>query len=137
MKLENQVVSLELAKKLKELGVKQESYFWWYPEHQQLLSDNTLSTVPTMLVDRNYRRGTSPNGDFVSAFTVAELGEMLPPHFPTLLSDFGLYDCYANSNLISLTKSVSAVNEADARAGMLIYLIGNNLLTPTNNTKED
>ena len=29
MKLENQVCSLELAKKLKELGVKQESLFWW------------------------------------------------------------------------------------------------------------
>lgn len=29
MKLESQVVSLELAKKLKELGVKQESLFQW------------------------------------------------------------------------------------------------------------
>jgi hypothetical protein len=29
MPLENQVVSLELAKKLKELGMKQESLFYW------------------------------------------------------------------------------------------------------------
>ena len=29
MKLENQVVSLEIAKSLKELGVKQESLFYW------------------------------------------------------------------------------------------------------------
>jgi hypothetical protein len=29
MNLNQQVCSLELARKLKELGVKQESYFWW------------------------------------------------------------------------------------------------------------
>lgn len=29
MKLENQVVSLDIAKRLKELGVKQESLFWY------------------------------------------------------------------------------------------------------------
>jgi len=29
MKLENQVCSLEHAKKLKELGVKQENIWWW------------------------------------------------------------------------------------------------------------
>jgi hypothetical protein len=29
MKLENQVCSLDLAKRLKELGVKQDSYFKW------------------------------------------------------------------------------------------------------------
>ena len=29
MKLEDQVCSLELAKKLKELGVKQDSLFYW------------------------------------------------------------------------------------------------------------
>ena len=32
MTLEQQVCSLELAKRLKELGVKQESYFVWHRE---------------------------------------------------------------------------------------------------------
>jgi hypothetical protein len=29
MKIEDQVTSLELSKKLKKLGVRQESYFYW------------------------------------------------------------------------------------------------------------
>ena len=32
MKLKDQVTSLELAKKLKELGVKQNSFFNWYQD---------------------------------------------------------------------------------------------------------
>lgn len=32
MELEKQVVSLELAKQLKELGVKQDSLYWWVNE---------------------------------------------------------------------------------------------------------
>ena len=35
MKLEEQVCSLELAKELKELGVKQDSMFYW--EHTETL----------------------------------------------------------------------------------------------------
>lgn len=63
MTLESQVVSLELAKRLKELGVKQESFFWWrsplahygYPDWS--LSDGELGH----------------GSESYSAFTVAEL----------------------------------------------------------------
>lgn len=36
MNLEQQVVSLELAKKLKELGVKQKSMFGWLIENNHI-----------------------------------------------------------------------------------------------------
>lgn len=36
MKLEDQCVSLEIAKKLKEVGVKQESLFcWWFASNKK------------------------------------------------------------------------------------------------------
>lgn len=67
MKLEEQVCSLELAKRLKELGCKQESYFVWGQEH------SGLKNCPWKVM-----RWSDPKfkgeeyGDF-AAFTVAEL----------------------------------------------------------------
>src|SRR5207237_834898 len=64
MQLEEQVVSLELAKKLEELGVKQVSYFYWI--RRKPFNDYSLGTDV-------YKETT-----FYSAFSVAELGELLP-----------------------------------------------------------
>lgn len=36
MKVEQQVVSLELAKQLKELGVRQDSHFCWFPDYANI-----------------------------------------------------------------------------------------------------
>ena len=69
MKLEEQVTSLELSKKLKELGIKQNSLFWWSREHQKDLHKITFSYSVFETAD------PEPH---ISAFTVAELGEMLP-----------------------------------------------------------
>lgn len=74
MKLEQQVTSLELSKKLKSLGVPQESLFKWVSQ----MSSGTLSP-------RYFDIAIIPTSQFVpgaceivcSAFTVAELGEML------------------------------------------------------------
>ena len=78
MRIEDQVCSLELAKKLKELGVKQESAFYWV-EIQIPFSDKTQFVFWRM----DETKGTHPKGihvkEYLSAFTVAELGEMLPP----------------------------------------------------------
>lgn len=78
MELEKQVCSLALAKKLKELGVKQDSLFWWHPI-PKILPDSG-GTVVSNGYDISYAETGRffGSGAKISAFTVAELGEMLP-----------------------------------------------------------
>lgn len=127
MKLEDQVVSLELAKKLKELGVKQESLFHWTETH-----------IPYIEWVVKY----NPQGLFqtLSAFTVAELGEMLPNIVQTgdtlsqpvtgKSNNKPGYGCsLIDANRVTTHSLHQAETEADARAKMLIYLIENNLIT--------
>ena len=46
MKLEDQVVNLKLANKLKELGVKQESHFMWkYDAGYYLVATNSATEL--------------------------------------------------------------------------------------------
>jgi hypothetical protein len=133
MTLENQVVSLELAQKLKELGVKQESLFHWSR------GDNHGG------LEVRYRQYVSEkDGEAVehcSAFTVAELGEMLPKGQMK-----NGYEAHANLSFCVIDgpwentehgQSRSHVyldaykrkhSEADARAKMLIYLLENKLI---------
>lgn len=70
MKIENQVCTLEQAKKLKELGVEQDSISWWKCNDDQ----NVVICGCTKKMNEKH---FSFNNWF-SAFTVAELGVMLP-----------------------------------------------------------
>ena len=112
MPLEKQVVSLELAKRLKELGVKQESLFWWV----EIPADKQLYIQPEYTA-----KLFSPR---YSAFTVAELGEMLPRG--TISHKLGKEWYFLNREK---TRDVIADTEADCRSKMLIYLVENKLLT--------
>jgi hypothetical protein len=114
MELKDQVCSLELAKKLKELGVKQESICQWI----QLGRNNQW------FIDDGCRSGRKEDG--YSAFTVAELGEILKENI-TFSSNVGsgTKKWYV---VDSRSKTVEADTEADARAKMLIYLIENKLI---------
>jgi hypothetical protein len=150
MKLEDQVCSLELAKKLKELGVKQESLFWY-----TCFNDGTTD------IHFQYDRKYVPPAHY-SAFTVAELGALLPKSIfiktedeeKKIFSNFRLvtgrniiveeekpvevwtinYICDTTNQFRNwlfdamLTKNIYDVNEANTRAKMLIYLIENKLI---------
>jgi hypothetical protein len=132
MKLEDQVVSLELAKKLKELGVRQESAFYW----RQEIIGSVLGD------DKRWVLKDWTNGDFLSAFTVAELGEMLPGFFPHDRGEMRFHSAKTHgrghwiaeyvANTPLRTSSFGAEyeryfqtadTEANARAKMLVYLI--------------
>src|SRR5438093_6486732 len=73
MELSKQGCSLQLARRLKELGVEQQSLFYWVKE-VTTQGDNYLIAYLYGVNDTKRR--------FIniqcSAFTVAELGEMLP-----------------------------------------------------------
>lgn len=69
MNLSDQVCSLELAKKLKELGVKQDSLFYYSDKHY-LIGGNDLNGYEI--------RADLLCKQQISAFTVAELIDMLP-----------------------------------------------------------
>lgn len=121
MKLQDQVVSLELAKKLKELGVEQESHFYHefvYPDYHSIIQ-------------------SLPSKENYSAYTVAELGEMLPGNDGThyFVTQKGVMGnlWYCTRKCMNGNKDdhkTEDKNEANARAQMLIYLIENNLLDP-------
>ena len=133
MELENQVCSLKLAKRLKELEVKQESLWYWQKSvciknHHELLSVNCFRDKNNIYKDnRNY-----------SAFTVAELGEMLPlesHYIRTELHRNSMSDTY--KYLLHICgKDFYADTEANARAKMLIYLLENNLIKKSANRGE-
>ena len=131
MKLEKQVTSLKLSKKLKKLGVEQESLWLWDTQ-----PDNKGGI-------RGLRRWTDesishPN-QFVPAFTVAELGEMLPLRFETKRTYYQIHISHWLNGWVIEYKSPKqfskyyrrADTEANARAKMLIYLIENKLIKGT------
>ena len=123
MKLKDQVVCRELSQKIDELGIKEESLYGWY-KHSFIGLKSWWALVPN-------RDNSLKN---ISAYTVAELGEMLPN---TIKIESRVYmlkmDKFANEFFITYfsdgkAKSFQSYTEANARAKMLIWLKENKLL---------
>lgn len=124
--MENHVTNLELSKKLKELGVKQRSTFYWHKNigNQFYIKRMLIHTV-------------NVKSD-ISAFTASELGEILPKR---LIGDHPLWyltihcnDNYYNVGYETFNGKIEKDFEArdknmtNAMAKMLIYLIEQKLL---------
>lgn len=148
MKIQDQVCTLEQAKKLKELGVEQESLFY-YIDNMVL----GLEGIKVKEQTKSYKiNGVVQDGGVVryySAFTVAELGELLPiedmpdgrdwqqrpfrdyyPHTGKIMWKYDdPYTKYGRERKVTEAKT-----EAEARAAMLIYLLENNLMPCTTQT---
>lgn len=148
MKLKQQVSSKKPSKRLKELGVKQKSLWYWNYQafitgYQWIL---TMSR-PDFGEDQEIEQTT----EGYSAFTVAELGEMLPRYnvksFPwtwetapiflngenqfeiNFLDDRYVDDRETMQHFSLLSEPIYASTEADSRAAMLIYLLENKFIT--------
>lgn len=130
MKLENQVCSLELAQKLKSLGVKQESLFCW----------QYFEPTPAKYHDPEYRLKFCEHKpdketywEHVSAFTCSELGDMLPMEYMSIKYGgdrwFGVKQgALWEFEMIKYPDPIVSNLEADCRAKILIYLLENKLI---------
>lgn len=123
MKLESQVCSLELSKKLKALGVRQESYFVW-------AEDATIFSTGGIGLRMNHHDGS----EVCAAFSVAELLGMMPICFQVWRGACGgeQYICRTKRNGSKSRKALDyfvAPTAADATAKMLCYLLENKIIS--------
>ncbi len=122
MELEKQVVSLELAKKLKELGVKQESLFYW----SQYTDDSNDRRWQIGYRSRTVRFNNEPL-DWYCAFTVTELTAMMQDFYEEKIGrKVELPD--------ELDKRISAglfcMFDPNFQAQLLIFLIETGVINP-------
>ena len=143
MELEKQVGSLDSAKRLKELGVKQDSLFYYYPKPKVVEnSGGKVIRDGYKILYGDSARVYGVDAKY-SAFTVAELGEMLPvsvtikdkwhklisTHQDSSVKNYW-YGGYGNDKDLELCYFYGILTEADCRAKMLIYLLENKIIIP-------
>jgi hypothetical protein len=131
-KIAKQVCSPALAQHLKVLGVPQDSLWYWVA--------SSGGTYPLLAAEEELSAAPLFQAAAVSAFTVGELGELLPSTieqdgevllFRGLKSPRGFSVAYVLT-LADRSSGVErkAATEAEARAQLLIYLLEQGLYTP-------
>jgi hypothetical protein len=145
MELTKQVCSLELAKRLKELGVKQDGLHAWWVNHSfpkvdkpdKYNADHWRAPITYSVQPKYFDKPLAwgHNDELCSAFTVAELGEFLPASITLDKGDTHnciFTDRFHEKWLVGYTDIRDddvnyADTEADARAECLIYLLEHKL----------
>ena len=123
MKIEDQVCTLEQAKKLKELRILQQSAFKYVGE----LAD-ILDLVTTSGYEWEYHPGHGDRQIQLSAFTVAELGIMLNAKSNETKNCHYHNPSKMYSHLRAFNPSLFRT-EAESRADYLIFLLENKVMT--------
>ncbi len=115
MNIENQVASLELCKRLKELGVNKSSFAQWFVDevggYAFVVNDNKIINSQRQYPER------------YAAYTCSELGHLLPLGIVTFKRTEEHFQCSKGMYIEDLGFDDEC--EANARALMLIHLIEN------------
>lgn len=135
MDISEQVISLKYARKLKQLKIKQISLFYYC----ERLTGYHNETEMRLLLNKET---TIDEISKYSAFSVAELGEMLPFSLDESADSKDYRDLrlcknaqhywvcfYVSQRLGTCLPREEEKTEADSRAKMLIHLIEHNLVT--------
>lgn len=132
--MEQHVTNLEISKKLKELGVKQESQFYWCYEWDDVESQQWIE------------HNEAEDNIICSAFLASELGERLPSDIKTGNSHISYYQddrkgftkweiSYTPEREDRVIAVVSDNSLPNAMGKMLIYLLESGLLKPEGEEK--
>jgi hypothetical protein len=115
MDIEKQVCTPAQGERLKALGIKQDSLFYWTHSEKWGIM---------------YRTSIDFSGNPTSVFTVSELGIMLPPWYASWQEgETGEWTCAPPPSENPPTLPIkSHRTEAAARAGLLIQLLENKIV---------
>jgi hypothetical protein len=148
MKLEDQVCNLELSKRLEELGLPQDSLFW-YRGWNGKKGTTYNREIKLSLYRGSIKETETGNYTYYSAFTASELLEILPDyivckerpewHLPLEISKVNneYKICYVEEawGLGEITIRSNGLSNACAK--MLIHLIENNLFIIDESVNKD
>lgn len=126
MELSKQVISLDLGRKLRELGAPQDSYFHYFKFGNY---DDILPTHEVLMLSY----APDPGNHCCAAYTVADLGEMLPCYITPFSAGAFRLESVKSAQGWSITytdsrftyHSTFAESEAEARGLMLVWLLEN------------